>query len=102
MGASVSHQQVPHHFDLLVDMVEDLSAALGALLDPLLLCQVVWAGGATEKDTDVRKTESEQKPSITSACKNAEICRNTGKYRRSMMWSRTGAMNLQVLHPNTT
>lgn len=33
----VSYQQVLHHFDLLVDMVEDLSAAFCTLLDPRLL-----------------------------------------------------------------
>lgn len=37
----VSHQKILHHFDLFVDMVEDLSAALCALLDSLLLYGVL-------------------------------------------------------------
>ncbi len=51
-GLYVSHQQVLHHFDLLIDMVEDLSAELCALLDPLLLCRVLC--GET-RSTELRK-----------------------------------------------
>lgn len=37
----VSYQQVLHHFNLFVDVVEDLSAAFRTLLDSLLLCWVL-------------------------------------------------------------
>lgn len=37
----VSYQQVLHYFDLFVDMVEDLSAALCTLLDSFLLSGVL-------------------------------------------------------------
>lgn len=37
-----SYQQVLHHFDLLVDVVEDFPAAFCTLLDLLLLHLVLW------------------------------------------------------------
>lgn len=44
----VSYQHVAHLFDLFIDMVEDLFAALCTLLDSLLLCGVLCQRQTTQ------------------------------------------------------